>query len=755
MVAYLSKSDASEGFNQIIVFLNESSIKYALTVNPNIYVSCIKQFWTTFAVKKVNDVMRFQALVNKKKVVVTEATIREALCLDDAEGVECKGFSGVETPLFEAMLVAHKVSKGVADEEHDEGVPAGGVVTEGDVSAAYDEVPTADEEPFIPSPTPPTPPPQPSHDIPSTSQRVKTSDETDVSNQERMIAEMDQDADVVLKDDKEAVDNVKDVQDDIDKSAQDQGRKAESQAEIYKIDLEHANKVLSMKEDETKPADVQKIVDVVTTAKLITKVVTTACETITAASTNITAAEAQVSTVTLTAAPSRVTAAPSRRRKEVVIRDPQEESTTSTMIPAETKSKDKGKGILVEEPKPLKKQAQIEQDEKYARELEAELNKNIDWDEVIDHVKKKAKKILIVMAPHLAAVHNATKVKAVIRRVLDMDLVMWGRHCSGGDGVIFCVACLVKGIGISCGTCQDAKSLMEAIEKHFGGNTETKKVQKTLLKQQFENFFGSSSKGTDSQNLAFISSTLAESTNDSLSAAVNVSAVGTKLSASTLPNVDSLSNAVIYSFFASQSFSPQLDNEDLKQIDVDDLEEMDLKCVMEHVLMIRVIKLRRNLPTLHSWLSHPLPPFHLLTVRVGPEISDVLGKRSEICPLYTNDDVPPFPARRLSETWKPINRRKNSSIPSKPDRAHICTISGAIRGTRNNYEDYDEEREMEPRPEPNREATLTLRPRSPVVRRQQERVVGFKKAPNREGSRRGRNAEGIRSSKIKAENVRI
>nr|GFC47926.1 ribonuclease H-like domain-containing protein [Tanacetum cinerariifolium] len=35
---------------------------------------------------------------------------------------------------------------------------------------------------------------------------------------------------------------------------------------------------------------------------------------------------------------------------------------------------------------------------------------------------------------------------------------------------------------------KDAKSLMEAIEKRFGGNIETKKVQKTLLKQQFENF---------------------------------------------------------------------------------------------------------------------------------------------------------------------------------------------------------------------------------------------------------------------------
>nr|GFC62964.1 ribonuclease H-like domain-containing protein [Tanacetum cinerariifolium] len=58
----------------------------------------------------------------------------------------------------------------------------------------------------------------------------------------------------------------------------------------------------------------------------------------------------------------------------------------------------------------------------------------------------------------------------------------------------------------------------------------------------------SSAQGSDSQNLAFVSTTQDDSTNDSVSASVSVSAVGTKLSASTLPNVDSLSNAVIYSF---------------------------------------------------------------------------------------------------------------------------------------------------------------------------------------------------------------
>nr|GEW44397.1 hypothetical protein [Tanacetum cinerariifolium] len=70
-----------------------------------------------------------------------------------------------------------------------------------------------------------------------------------------------------------------------------------------------------------------------------------------------------------------------------------------------------------------------------------------------------------------------------------------------------------------------------------------------------------------------------------VSVAVNVSAIGVKLTASTLPIVDSLSNAVIYSFFVSQSSSPQLDNEDLKQIDVDDLKEMDLKWQMAMLTM--------------------------------------------------------------------------------------------------------------------------------------------------------------------------
>ncbi|GJX24770.1 hypothetical protein Tco_0231066 [Tanacetum coccineum] len=169
-------------------------------------------------------------------------------------------------------------------------------------------------------------------------------------------------------------------------------------------------------------------------------------------------------------------------------------------------------------------------------------------------------------------------------------------------------------------TYKSAKTLMEAIEKRFGGNKESKKVQKTLLKQQYENFNGKSSEGLDqiydrlqklisqleihgetisqedvnlkllrslpsewkthtliwrnkpdledlsmddlynnlkiyeaeimgssstnqnTQNVAFVSSNITSSTNEAVKTAHGVSVANSKNNASTLPNVDSLSD---------------------------------------------------------------------------------------------------------------------------------------------------------------------------------------------------------------------
>ncbi|GJS28923.1 putative ribonuclease H-like domain-containing protein [Tanacetum coccineum] len=89
MVAFLYKPVESEGFEQIVNFLNAHTIKYALTVNPTIYTSCIEQFWATVKVKTVNGEVQLEALVDRKNVIITESTVRRDLHLEDAEGVDC------------------------------------------------------------------------------------------------------------------------------------------------------------------------------------------------------------------------------------------------------------------------------------------------------------------------------------------------------------------------------------------------------------------------------------------------------------------------------------------------------------------------------------------------------------------------------------------------------------------------------------------------------------------------------------------
>ncbi|GJS29536.1 putative ribonuclease H-like domain-containing protein [Tanacetum coccineum] len=89
VVAFLEKPEESDGFVEIIDFLKASSVSYALIVNPVIYTSCIEQFWATAKVQTVNGVRQLQALVDKKRVIVTESSIRRDLHLDDAEGTDC------------------------------------------------------------------------------------------------------------------------------------------------------------------------------------------------------------------------------------------------------------------------------------------------------------------------------------------------------------------------------------------------------------------------------------------------------------------------------------------------------------------------------------------------------------------------------------------------------------------------------------------------------------------------------------------
>nr|GEV74733.1 hypothetical protein [Tanacetum cinerariifolium] len=93
-----------------------------------------------------------------------------------------------------------------------------------------------------------------------TSQRVESSEDVEnVFNQGRKSVDMETNEGIDLEVDQE-------------KCAEVEGRQADTQAKIYNIDLDHSSKVLSMQED----TKVQEAVEIVTTAKLITEVVTAA-----------------------------------------------------------------------------------------------------------------------------------------------------------------------------------------------------------------------------------------------------------------------------------------------------------------------------------------------------------------------------------------------------------------------------------------------------------------------------------------------
>nr|GFB66149.1 hypothetical protein [Tanacetum cinerariifolium] len=267
-----------------------------------------------------------------------------------------KGFSGVETHLFEGMLAAREVAEeGIGEEQvqADDTVAVAVAVQETVAEDVANEAIPSTHTPLIfPSP--------PSHDIPSTTQeiiklkaRVKTlerankvkssklrhlkkvgtsqriissDDMEDVFNQGRMIDDLDKDKGIEL-----VVDQVKDVN-----TTETEGRHAAEQAKK--------------------------------------QVVTAATSQVSAASATISATK-----LSIPAAAPTVAAAYTRRRKGVIIRDLEEELSSKT--PAET---------------PMKKKDQIELDAEYARKLleeinkdHEEINKDIDWDAAIDHVKQK------------------------------------------------------------------------------------------------------------------------------------------------------------------------------------------------------------------------------------------------------------------------------------------------------------------------------------------------------------------------------
>nr|GEW49097.1 hypothetical protein [Tanacetum cinerariifolium] len=307
-----------------------------------------------------------QALVNKKRVAVTEATIRDALHLDDAEGVDClpneeiftalawMGYEKSSTKLtfYKASFLSqwkfliHTILQSMSAKRtlwnEFSSAMASAVIclsTEelgNDDNAAQEPVTTVDDDALDACAALARRVEHLEHDKVAqdleiiklktrvkklektnkvktlklrrlrkirTSQRVDTSDDTlmdDISNQGSKIDELDRDKGAVLMNEQDEIEEVRYNAND----AQVEGR----QVDIYHINMDHATKVLSMQEDEP---EIQEAVEVVTTTKLITKVVDVVSETVSAAA----VAQAAVTTAlpeTVSAAAVVPTAAPVR-----------------------------------------------------------------------------------------------------------------------------------------------------------------------------------------------------------------------------------------------------------------------------------------------------------------------------------------------------------------------------------------------------------------------------------------------------------
>ncbi|GJT08248.1 hypothetical protein Tco_0842710 [Tanacetum coccineum] len=93
MAAFLEKSTGSEGFHQVIDFLSQSHISYALTKKPEIYISFIKQFWRTAEASTDTDrEVTITAIIDGQSKTITKASLRRHLKLEDHDGVEIRLF---------------------------------------------------------------------------------------------------------------------------------------------------------------------------------------------------------------------------------------------------------------------------------------------------------------------------------------------------------------------------------------------------------------------------------------------------------------------------------------------------------------------------------------------------------------------------------------------------------------------------------------------------------------------------------------
>ncbi|GJS74986.1 hypothetical protein Tco_0724867 [Tanacetum coccineum] len=310
------KPEESSGFEEIIDILNANQIRYALTVNPTIYTSCIEQFWAT---AKLGNMSHY------KKTYVNPSHTKKIFANMKREG---KDFSGRVTPLFATMMVQVNQEEGV-----DSDIPTDSqqtpIISQPSSSKPQKKKSRRKQKKNIEVPHPS----DSTADVPNEEHVPTHSNDPLLSGEDRMkLTELM---------------NMRTDEND-DNLMFDTGVFDGDEIVLKKLHL--LKPLAAIKQCNTKENDVFK--------KSVKRVVTAHYKWL------VLLIQQFFEYTCYNPTPSK------QRAKGIAFREPVE-STVTTTVPSQ-KSKDKGKAMMIKPEKPLKKKDQIELDEELAREIEAE-----------------------------------------------------------------------------------------------------------------------------------------------------------------------------------------------------------------------------------------------------------------------------------------------------------------------------------------------------------------------------------------------
>nr|GEU69704.1 retrovirus-related Pol polyprotein from transposon TNT 1-94 [Tanacetum cinerariifolium] len=725
MIAFLTKSDAGKGFDQIIDFLNAHSIQYALMVNPPIYVLCIKQFWASVTVKKTHDVVKLQALIDRKKIFAelerigyekpppkltfyktffsaqwkflihtvvqcismkktawnefSSSMASAVICLatsrkfnfskyifdnmvrnvdspskflmylrslqviingqiDDLSSHNTKysspaltqkvfanmrrigkGFSRVETPLFDTMLIQPNVQDVAKVEEDADANEESAAPTP--TSSTPATTPSPPPQKPIPSPPQAQPaqsssplqqqPTQPTHTSKSSMTILNKLMETADPERRGGIIKLYADENVTLVD----------VDTTVEMDADTQGRIEEDVNAVKKVNaieptvFDDEEVTMTMAQSLIKiKVEKERLLDEQMAKRLQDEEIEYKIQHFKGITYDQVRPIFERKDNKRLRAKVEVSGSPSTQQDTLTVDlvEILEEEGSRTywrmvrvggLTQAFQSFKDMLKDFDKEDLNALWRITK----EKFSTALPTQNKEKALWAELtrlykpnVDDVLWKLQRYIHYPIPW--KLHSNSRVHQVSlitrRNRYALSLNVFCKRIKGFFGLYKepygRVLVILNGDSptptkVVGGVVQDVAPT--TAEQRLAKKNELKAIGTLLMvlpDHSLDDLFNnlkiyevkvknSSSSSHNTQNIAFVSLQNTDSTNELVSAVPSVSAASTKVSASILPNMDNLSDAVIYSFFVTQSNSLQLDNEDLKQIDADDLEEMDLK----------------------------------------------------------------------------------------------------------------------------------------------------------------------------------